>query len=522
MSDIRRFLRSLLVPAASIALLATGTMWANSMFVGITGIETRPGQTASVQVVEFHADLPFYYQMQLLDKDHVVLRLYNVQIAENLLTSEGSINMLTGGAVQSAMLKQPPVKKLVTEAYREIILTGPGLGTKTIQVTGAKPLPLSALSAQLPSTKSKTNKAGRSYPNLADLERQWQSQELAKDNPSLVMMALANQNGPTAGTTQTDSRIEIEESSKRKPQIESVMNVSGAPTYAPRPTAAVKQSSEAFTSSQTVYEQVTSNTVSVPQTSTEAAPPEPGYQVMMPLPRYQGGAAPIKAVTLDGNGRPILIQPKNAPIAEYEVGSTNGGYNTLFQEESAELTENDQVDQRMADALTAYQSGRYEQALSQVKQALTINEKNADLYAALAEIQLKLKQTEQASTAYEKAQALEPGKYNLRYAQVLVLAGKRPTAIHFLESLYQRDPKQAQIVYMLGTLQEEAGNTPKALSYLKQAAELHPGSADIQYNLGLAYEFSGDWEQAELHYRKALSLNPGAKDITTALERVRG
>ena len=554
MSDFRPFFRNLLVPAVSIALLSLGSAGAAPLFAGVTGIESRAGNDPATQVVEFQADLPFQYQMQVLDQDHIVLRLYNARLAQGLLTPEGGVNLLAGGAVRGATLKKSPaVNQKITEGeYQEVILNGPGLGTRKIQISGATQLPLVAGKAEklpaqrLATTAKPQTSVGKTAspvstvakpsvkPNIAlkprandrlfnirNLRRDTQLTPEPNMRQPMAMLAFV---GQQENRHAVPPRIEIAEAGLGKPQIESVTNAAALrPAVMSRPDVIPAPGYDAQASGQSP--QAFSQANSVQEEATAQAAPEPGYQVVMPIPRYKGGAAPIQAMTLDSQGRPVLIHPKNTPIAEYAVASVNGGYNALFQAETPEPegadSTTDQMSRLMSDALGDYQAGRYIQAQSVIRQALALDAQNADLYAALAEIQLKLNQAEQANQSYQKASGLDEGKYAQRYAQVLVLSDNRPAAMAFLEAQCRKNPKQAQIVYMLGTLHEEAGHTAQALTYLRQAAALHPASADIQYNLGLAFELSGDREQAEMHYRKALSLNPGATDIAKALERVR-
>ena len=242
--------------------------------------------------------------------------------------------------------------------------------------------------------------------------------------------------------------------------------------------------------------------------------------IIQGMPRYTGGARPIQAMTTDNQGHPVLISPKNEPIPEFGVTNArqDGGYNALFQ---AEPDDRQSVNQYMSDALGAYRAKAYPLALKQVQKALLLDANNPDLLAALAEIQLKLGQASGAEQSYQKAQALSPEKYGMRYAQLLILNGNRPAAISVLEALYRQNPRQPQVAYLLGTSYEDLGQTSMALQYLQQAAQLHPASADIQFNLGLAYELSGDRLQAEKHYRQALSLHPSAPEVSKALARVR-
>lgn|GEM_PF-2732325 len=559
MSDLRRLFKGLLVPAASVALLAVGccgsVSWAASMFVGVTGIETRALAGNNTQAIEFQSDLPFQYQMQVLDKNRVVLRLYNARIASNLITPEGGINLLAAGAVQSAMLNGVSTKTRQTDEYQEIIFTGPNLGLKNIRVVGPTeltflPSSAKAMLAVVNEAPAKQAGAGKSPSPQAKPAFKTPAARIEIDETSTNSNNKQNTKPDTKATVPVrfmdmeesraqesitpatfrpsasqagNMRIKIDSSG---PQIESVTNSpSLPPAYQRKPSVMagpayqVQQDSQRIRAESTVSTQV--NSMPSSGVVQPAAPPEPGYQVVMAMPRYQGGAAPIQAVTLDERGKPVIIHPKNAPIADDAVASISGPFNNLFQAESDQLDEAGQVGSLMESALSYYKQNRFDQALIQVQQALRLDADNADLHAALGEIQLKLNQPALATQAFQKAADLAPSKYGQRYAEALVSAGKKTEAVQVLEKLYRQDSKQAQVAYMLGTLHEEMGHTPQALSFLKQAAQLHPASADIQYNLGLAYELTGDREQAERHYRQALTLNPGAKDIGKALQRVR-
>jgi Flp pilus assembly protein TadD len=552
-SEVGRALQSLWVPSVSLLTLAamamSGALAASlPLFAGITGLETRTDSDHSAQIVTFSADMPFQYQMQILDKNHVVFRLYNARLATNLLTPEGGVNLLASGAVESARLRASSQSQSPQDAYQEIVLTGPGLGTKHFHVQGATELPLvrplAAVISKQPANAALEKFASRpvppgqpvklvgkhpakALPNLNTLQRSVAVQAVQKAAPNtqaMALMALSASDSPSsiqAESIARSRRIEIEPSesphvgtamqvaSASGPQIETLTNTTGHTRDEMASTAPTQVDNPEQSDNQPM--------VADPQ----AQPPEPQYEMMMPVPRYQGGALPIQATTLDTEGHPVVVHPKNAPIPEFDVSRRNGGYNALFQAEPAPDPQSNRVDTLVSDALSLYRREEYPAAEQMLQQALQLTQSNADLYAALAEIQLKLNHTEAAVQSYRQASQLAPNQYGHSYAQALVQAGKRQEAIRVLETLNRQYPAQEQVVYMLGTLHEELGQVDQALDYLKQAAQLHPASADIQYNLGLAYELSGESRQAETHYRSALALNPKATDIAKALARVR-
>lgn len=493
--------------------LASSLALGNPLFAGVTGIEAGALLPDGTQMLSFQSDLPFQYQMQVQDRNHVILRLYQVRLADNLLTPEGGVNLLTGGVIESASLKKSGVKE-----YQEIVLTGSGLGEKKLKIQGATELPLSISNlsqavVNKPVNRVEPVKAGeKSIKKLENLAQVQDSQSAKKASKAfqkltqepLAMMAVVTENSRSG----------------QGPQIASVTNVTGSPSGQSRPMI-IENPSRSMTPVSTSAQMAPSpvKPIPEPQALESEDAPEPAYQVLTPLPRYQGGAAPIQAMTTDSQGKPVLLRPKNQAIPEFAIETDGDGYNALFQAESEGVQQ--KVTRLMADALTAYRGKQYSQALSQIQQALKLDADNADLYAALAEIQIKLNQLPQSVETYRKAAEKAEAKYGQRYAQTLVLAGKRLDAIQVLKKMNERDSKQVQVAYMLGTLYEEMGQTAEALPYLKQAAALHPASADIQYNLGLAYELTGDRLQAEKHYQQALSLNSNAKDAKQALIRVK-
>lgn len=499
--------------------LAGSLALATPMFSGVTGIEVGTLSSDGIQTLSFQSDLPFQYQTQVQDNNHVILRLYQARLADHLLTPEGAVNLLTGGAIESAR-----IKKSDTSDYQEMILTGPGLGRKKLNILGASELPLAISSMGSPSEKriepvqvaaKKTQKPG----NLAQVENGQSAKKARKAFQKLTQEPLAMMAVPVDEPAAAQPR--------KGPQIASVTNVTNAPVSSSpagqsRPLiieTPSRYTASAAPVSQAVKAQVEPALAPEPQNFTPEDAPEPAYQVLTPLPRYQGGAAPIQAMTTDSQGKPVLLRPKNQAIPEFAIETDGDGYNALFHAESNTVQQ--QVSRLMADALTAYRGKQYTQALSKIQQAVKLDADNADLYAALAEIQLKLNQLPQSVAAYRKAAEKAEAKYGQRYAQTLVLAGKRLDAIQVLKKMNEKDARQVQVAYMLGTLYEEMGQTADALPYLKQAAALHPASADIQYNLGLAYELTGDRLQAEKHYRQALSLNGNARDAQQALARVK-
>jgi Flp pilus assembly protein TadD len=548
--------------------------WAVELFAGVSEILVRQGDGPAMQVVEFKSDLPFRYQLQVLDRDQVLLRLYNVQLSRNLMGDWGSVRIQSEKPGIEAIFRGKGHDRLSGINYQEILLSGPSLGHRQIQIIGAEALPLPAAKLMPPvearpvssqskpdpqreaatpirraaskadSGKAVTGKTGKPLvvlPNLAALENATAPNVTVAPQEPTAMLGVENAGGYRNARAGGPAIAAISDGPPnllrlQPDQFRGRQDVMAQP---PQPMAPVvnpifpppEQMSRLAQPPSLTYPQAYTQppmmgpgyNAAPSMAPSEMQPPEmqmdPDYEVLIPLPRYRGGAPPIQAVTMDKNGKTVMLNPKNAAIPEFGIGNGDGGQNMLFQAEPDDG--GNRVSRLMASALTHYRNSAWDAALKDIHQAMAVESANADLYAAQGEIEIKQGKAAAAALSYQKAVKLVPGKHDWRYAQILILAGKRQEAISVLERVYRNNPKQAQVAFTLGTLHEELGNTAKALEYLKQAARMHPASSDIQYNLGLAFELSGNREEAELHYRKALVLDPEARDAVQALERVR-
>lgn len=215
-----------------------------------------------------------------------------------------------------------------------------------------------------------------------------------------------------------------------------------------------------------------------------------------------------------GNPYPISAAHRNEVYTALNYADT---HTSTQAQANAQLP----VENVLYEAVNAYKAGNYQMAEEKIEEALEMDQNNADIYQALAEIKVKQGQTQAALTAYEKAMSINPQLKNQRYAELLILADQKTEAVKVLEMLAPNN-NQPSINYMLGTLYEESGQMDKAVMYLEKAATQKPNDLNIQYNLGLAYEYQGNIAKAKVHYQKAAQINPNDVDVKTALTRVNG
>jgi tetratricopeptide (TPR) repeat protein len=178
---------------------------------------------------------------------------------------------------------------------------------------------------------------------------------------------------------------------------------------------------------------------------------------------------------------------------------------------------------RVETARLLRESGRLDDALAEAKEAVRLEEDNADAHLVLGQIyQLRSdgagseQALRRAAAEYEVVVRLQPSDGNTihslasLYGQLqehkdaarlwqlfLALdAGSFDTQIHF----------DAQV--QLGTQLLAAGETEAAATALKKALELQPSVRAYQA-LGEIYARAQQTDQAILHYRKALEVEPG-------------
>ncbi len=77
-----------------------------------------------------------------------------------------------------------------------------------------------------------------------------------------------------------------------------------------------------------------------------------------------------------------------------------------------------------------------------------------------------------------------------------------------LQELNQKYPKNPDILYYLGVVNNELGNFDQAIEYFRAHTELNPDSAGGYAGLGFAFFQKEDWNTALQYYERAKDLSP--------------
>ncbi|MEI7842903.1 MAG: tetratricopeptide repeat protein [Gallionellaceae bacterium] len=170
--------------------------------------------------------------------------------------------------------------------------------------------------------------------------------------------------------------------------------------------------------------------------------------------------------------KPIASPAKAKKTPFYRPAKTaRGGGKTLEIERKQEVSS---IDQTLASAYQAYQSGDYANAWQRYREALAINPKNRDALLGLAAISQQQGQDDSALHYYRQVLALDP-----------------------------RDPVAQAALASFGTTDSASKE-----SRLKQLIAQQPDSAALHFSLGNQYVTQSRWSDAQQAYFNALAIEP--------------
>jgi len=164
-----------------------------------------------------------------------------------------------------------------------------------------------------------------------------------------------------------------------------------------------------------------------------------------------------------------------------------------------------------------FKAGRYPDAVTAAKAALTKNERYTPAMLIMAKSFYKLHKYEWMKKLWEMMQA--NGASNAEKSEIYQLLAfleidskNVPGAIALFKQAADAKPDDAAIWSNLGAEYLTAKNYTEAKPVLEKATQLQPGFAKGHLNLGDAYRGDKDYEKAQAEYQKALQLFPNYAD----------
>jgi serine/threonine protein kinase/tetratricopeptide (TPR) repeat protein len=163
-------------------------------------------------------------------------------------------------------------------------------------------------------------------------------------------------------------------------------------------------------------------------------------------------------------------------------------------------------------------TGRYAEALDQLRAAQGRGLRTSELFVALAKAYNGVGLTDQAESSYRQAIRANPQSWSAYsyLAQFYYRRGLYQKSAEEFQEALRLTPDNARVLYSLGGVLLQLGRFPESREYLLKAAALNP-SAPVWINLGGLHVKLKQWAEAAAYYEKALELDPSNYRVWASL-----
>jgi len=157
-----------------------------------------------------------------------------------------------------------------------------------------------------------------------------------------------------------------------------------------------------------------------------------------------------------------------------------------------------------------FDMGRYQEAVTSLDKAITLNPEDALAYNNRGTVFEKLGQVDKAFEDYKKAASLNPNDYKVYYNLGIVFSktGQVDKAIDYFDRSIALNPNNYLGHMSKGILYLNSGLFDTAIDSFNRSLAINPSVASAYNNRGLAYAFTGRYDKAVEDYKKAIVLDP--------------
>lgn len=173
-----------------------------------------------------------------------------------------------------------------------------------------------------------------------------------------------------------------------------------------------------------------------------------------------------------------------------------------------------QIDFNNFDALhllgvIAYQAGKYEQAESLIRKAISKRPWVPACYLNLGNVLFARERFEDALRAFETAAEIDPNYADAHFncGNTLKKFGLLDRSIECFQTVLKLEPGYFKAYYNIGNALREKGNIADARRYYEKSLSLNPQYAPAHNNLGNILREEGDLCRSLEHYQAALNIN---------------
>lgn len=188
----------------------------------------------------------------------------------------------------------------------------------------------------------------------------------------------------------------------------------------------------------------------------------------------------------------------------------------------------------------------FNEALQDVNKALTLDEKDPEVFIVLSDVYLYSGKTQRSLEALKKAKLLSPSDAGIevKTARLYLTMSDYKQTFNYLRNALKLDPDNAEAFFISGLANEEMGDTIKAIDnyqmavardqkhfdalkqlgilfsirhdklavdYLRNASQVRPGSPEPLYILGMFYQDNGEPDKALGVYNEIIQIDTAYK-----------
>jgi tetratricopeptide (TPR) repeat protein len=197
---------------------------------------------------------------------------------------------------------------------------------------------------------------------------------------------------------------------------------------------------------------------------------------------------------------PALLSPEQIKLEEFEPAVRDQV--TKAYEEARQVPQNARAVGRLGMLLQVY--GRYELARACYLRARELDRTTSRWSYYLGLVEKTLGQNDQALSHIRDALSIDPAyaPAQIRLAQLLFDSGQADESVAIYQALIAQNGNLATAHFGLGQILAARSDWTGAIAEYRKACEIHENYAAAQYALGMAYRNAGDMAKAKEHLQR--------------------
>lgn len=193
--------------------------------------------------------------------------------------------------------------------------------------------------------------------------------------------------------------------------------------------------------------------------------------------------------------------------ASTDIGSTGDPSIDQLTQQIAQTPEDAQLYALRGELF--YEQENYDQAIADLKQAISLDSTQAAYYHVLADAYLDYVRSREALETMELAAERFPDRLQtlLKLSEFQLILTKYEDSMRTIDRVLRQDPQNADAYFMFGQNFKEMGDTARAINSYKKSVEIEPELTDAWISLGQLYGALKD-PIAESYFDNAIQTEP--------------